>query len=96
LIFDVSQERSIFAYRSEKTYKIQARRSFETSETDYQVTELHIPEEWNPQTHRCENPHNSHKIILPVVSYECKTWSLVPWGEGGIYVDKTKEELREL
>jgi len=53
------------------------------------VTKLHIPEEWNPQTHRCEKPHNSHKIILPVVSYECKTWSFAPWGEGGIAVDKT-------
>jgi len=77
------------AYRSEKTYKIQARRSFETSGTEYQVTEPHIPEEWNPQTHRYEKSPNSHKTILPAVSHECKSWSLASWGKGGIDVDKT-------
>jgi len=80
---------SILAYRSGKTYRIQARRSFETSGTNYQVRKLHIPEEWNPQTHRREKPHNSHKIILPVVSYECKTRSPAPRVEGGIDADKT-------
>jgi hypothetical protein len=44
-------------------------RSFETPETDYTGTQYHIPEERNPQLHRCENVKLGRKVLLLVTYY---------------------------
>jgi hypothetical protein len=48
----------------DKKEKKKILRSIEKSGTDYLVTQLRIPEERNPQPHRCKKSQNSNPCML--------------------------------
>ena len=67
--------------RTFRTLEKRPLRCLETSETDYPVTRHHIPKEWNPQLHCCENlrtftePHSTPQKFPAAYIYIKVKWS---------------------
>jgi hypothetical protein len=65
---EVSKERSSLIFA--RPFKMMTLRSFEMSENEYSVTQRHVPDERNPQLHRCENLKTRTAIYI----YCCKVY----------------------